>query len=132
MHFLSEMSKLIEIIKYNDNLKHSILENKNDYKFRLKNSAYLNSDSTVLQDNLKELIFEKIKNYQALVKDSNSLDEANEYFDCLEKIHTFLEIIFYGYEIDIGENLNDFLSEYIRLDTLFSRERIYRELKKEV
>jgi hypothetical protein len=98
------MNKLIEIIKYNDNLKHSILENKNDYKFRLKN-------------------------YQALVKDSNSLDEANEYFDYLEKIHTFLEIIFYGYEIDIGENLNDFLSEYIRLDTLFSRERIYRELK---
>lgn len=129
MHFLSEMNKLIEIIKHNDNLKHSILENKNDYKFRLKNSAYLNSDSTALQDNLKELIFEKIKNYQALVKGSNSLGEANEYFDYLEKIHTFLEIIFYDYKIDIGEKLNDFLSEYIRLDTLFSRERIYRELK---
>lgn len=79
---------------------------------------------SLIEKEIDYLLFSKIKNCK-------SINEANEYFDILQKMHKILAILFFKEKLEISDKLQKFIKDCDRLDDEWLRNKIFNKIKED-
>lgn len=74
-------------------------------------------------------IEKEIKELFLRIKKCNTLQQANYFFDLLQKIQEILAQLFYKQKITLSENLQKFVSDFDRIDDPWLREYMLNAIK---
>ena len=96
-------------------------------------------ESVVLLDSIKHLASElqdklyliglEIESNLLKIKDSNSFDASNEYFDRVQYIQQVLSELIFNSKISAPNFLNNFVMEFDRIDDTEVRRHFFREIQ---
>lgn len=98
-----------------ENIDLIIREIENEQRKIIEEKAHLIIDEITL-------LFNNIKN-------SNSIDEAHQYFNSLEKIQSALAKAFFKERLDLGNSLWKFVKDFDRIDDSELRKYLFEQIK---
>lgn len=109
----------------------NLLLSQNQDKFAQISSIFSKDISQELFDSYSTFFEDSINKVTNLVGLTESLEEAKDYFDLLEKWQFLLAKIAYKYNIKTPPSLRKFIKDFDRLDDLDQKKRLFSIIKED-